>query len=105
MHDLLGQMLALGVHPQVASATSAAMILFTSSTATVSYAIFGNLMYDYGMACFGLGFVATAAGQTVMSVLLSNQRHSYIAYCIGIVVALSAFCMTIESFLAIKAAW
>lgn len=30
----------LGVHPAVASATSACMILFTSTTATVSYIIF-----------------------------------------------------------------
>lgn len=96
-------MLSLGVHPAVASATSACMILFTSSTATVSYAVFGNLIYDYALAGAGLGFVATAAGQTLMRMLLErfHQRHSYIAYSIGFVVALSAVCMTIESVLAI----
>lgn len=96
-------MLALGVHPAVASATSACMILFTSSTATVSYAVFGNLVYDYAVACAALGFTATLAGQTVMTVLMEryHQRHSYIAYSIGIVVALSAVCMTMESVLAI----
>jgi len=52
-------MLALGVHPAVASATSAAMILFTSSTATVSFACFDLLVYDYGAVCLATGFLAT----------------------------------------------
>ena len=97
-------MLALGVHPAVASATSAAMILFTSSTATMCYMIFGLLVYDYAIACFLVGFVATLAGQTIMTVLMKKygQRHSYIAFSIGIVVAISAICMTVESVIAIK---
>lgn len=95
-------MLSLGVHPAVASATSACMILFTSSTATVSYVIFGNLIYDYALMCASLGFVATLIGQTVMKVLMErfHQRHSYIVYSIGFVVALSAICMTIEAVVA-----
>ena len=94
-------MLALGVHPSVASATSACMILFTSATATVSYAVFGLLAYDYALFCLMIGLVATLAGQTVMSLLLQRyQRTSYIAYCIGIVVGISAVCMTVESLIA-----
>lgn len=98
-------MLALGVHPAVASATSACMILFTSATATVSYAVFGLLVYDYALFCLMVGFVATLVGQIVMHVLLQKyQRNSYIAYCIGIVVGLSAICMGIESITAIMMA-
>jgi uncharacterized membrane protein YfcA len=89
--------LELGVHPAVASATTACMIMFTSSTATISYMTYGRLVYDYAFACFSLGIVATLVGQTVMSALLERyQRHSYIAYSIGIVVALSALCMAVE---------
>jgi uncharacterized membrane protein YfcA len=95
-------MLALGVHPAVASATSACMILFTSSTSTISYSIFGLLRYDYAALCLVLGFVSTLVGQTLMTILLERwQRNSYIAYIIGIVVALSAICMTIEMVIAI----
>ena len=78
------------------------MILFTSTTATVSYAVFGFLNYDYASACIVVGFLATLAGQTIMSALLAKyQRHSYIAYSIGLVVAVSAVAMGIESILAI----
>jgi uncharacterized membrane protein YfcA len=91
-------MLALGVHAQVASATSACMILYTSATATVSYMVFGLLIYDNAAACLLIGFFATLAGQTTMTALFQrHNRNSYIAYSIGLVVALSAAAMTIES--------
>lgn len=97
-------MLALGVHPAIASATSACMILFTSFTATTSFAVFGLLVEDYGMLGLVTGFLATLLGQTVMSFILKRhgERHSYIAFCIGGVVLLSAICMTIESVISIS---
>jgi len=95
-------MLALGVHPEIASATSACMILFTSSTATVSYIVLGSLVYDYGLLYLILGLVSTLIGQTLMAYLVEHfQRSSYVAFCIGIVVAISAVCMSVESVLAI----
>jgi hypothetical protein len=96
-------MLALGVHPAVASATCACMILFTSSTATVSYMAHGMLVPDYAVFCLFVGFASTVAGQKGMSMLLKRyKRHSYIAFSIGIVVALSAVAMAIESVVAIR---
>jgi uncharacterized membrane protein YfcA len=96
-------MLALGVHPAVASATSACMILFTSFTATTSFAVFGLLIQDYGIFCLIVGFVATLLGQTIMSMLLKRyHRSSYIAFSIGGVVLLSAICMTIESIISLS---
>ena len=96
-------MLALGVHPKVASATSACMILFTSSTSTLCYYVFGFLKYDYAMFCLVLGFISTLVGQTVMSEVMkrTGQRSSYIAFCIGLVVAISAVAMGIESVIAL----
>jgi len=92
-----------GVHPAVAAATSACMILFTSATATVSYTIFGLLKYDYALMCFIIGLLATIVGQTVMTVLMKRyQRNSYIAFSIGFVVALSTLLMTSESVIAIR---
>jgi hypothetical protein len=68
----------------------------------VSYIVFQELIYDYGAMCWCVGLVSTLLGQTVMSVLIKRyQRNSYIAYSIGIVVALSAVAMSIESILAI----
>lgn len=97
-------MLALDVHPAVASATSASMILFTSSTACISYSVFGLLVYDYADVCILIGFVSTLAGQTAMALLMRRyQRNSYIGYSIGLVVAISAVCMTVESVIEILA--
>ena len=91
-------MLAMGVHPAVSAASSATMILFTSFTATTSFVAFGLLLFDYGIACVLIGFVATLAGQIGLSYLMKKaQRNSYIAFSIGWVVLLSAFLMTIQS--------
>lgn len=96
-------MLALGVHPAVASATSACMILFTATTSTISYAVFGLLNYNYSVASFVVGFLSTLAGQTIMGQIMSrySHRHSYIAYSIGLVVALSAIAMGLESLMSL----
>ena len=91
-------MLVMGVHPAVSAASSATMILFTSFTATTSFVAFGLLLFDYGIACVLIGFVATLAGQIGLSYLMKKaQRNSYIAFSIGWVVLLSAFLMTIQS--------
>lgn len=91
-------MLAMGVHPAVASATSACMILFTSFTATTTYAVHGILVHDYAVVCTVLGFMSTAVGQLVMSNLLKKtNRNSYIAFSIGIVILLSALLMTLQT--------
>merc|ERR1719273_2279252 len=52
-------MLEMGTLPQVASATSATMILFTSSAATASYLLFNSLNLGYAPILFTLGFFCT----------------------------------------------
>lgn len=91
-------MLAMGVHPAVASATSACMIFFTSFVATTSFAVFGVLEHEYSVFSCIVGFTATLVGQTTMTYLVKKfKRDSYIAYCIGLVVAISAVCLTIQA--------
>lgn len=60
--------------------------------------VYGQLNYLYA-GVFGLvGFVATVVGQLLMQALLAKyNRNSYIAYCIAIVLGMSAVCMTVES--------
>ncbi|KAL3809938.1 hypothetical protein ACHAXA_002495 [Cyclostephanos tholiformis] len=91
-------MLAMGIHPAVASATSACMILFTSFTATTTFCVYGLMVPDYAIAGVVLGFVATYVGQSVMSrILAKSRRSSYVAFSIGVVVLLSAVLMAAES--------
>lgn len=95
-------MLAMDVHPAVASASSACMIFFTSFTATTSFFVFGLLDPQYGPVCFCIGFIATYFGQIGLSILMRRaQRNSYIAFSIGGVVLLSAIMMTVQSLLSI----
>ena len=85
-----------------ASASSATMILFTSFTATTSFAVFGLLDPQYGPICLVIGFLATYAGQVGLAMLMKRaKRNSYIAFSIGGVVLLSAILMTVQSLLSL----
>jgi uncharacterized membrane protein YfcA len=91
-------MLMMGVHPAVASATSACMILFTSTTASTSYLVFGLMPIDYCLLCLTIGFLATLVGQLALVFLMKQfNRSSFIAFSIGFVVLLSAILMTLQS--------
>ena len=91
-------MLQMGVHPLVAAATVAVMILFTSVSATAMYVVFGLLQWDYAWALFALGLVSTAVGQFGVSYLVERSgRYSYISMSIGAVVAVSTVLMGLQS--------
>merc|ERR1719461_391081 len=91
-------MLEMNVYAPVTSATSATMILFTSSGASVSYLLFQQLNLNYGLVLFCLGIVWTLFGQIALNkVVKASGRNSYIILIIGLTVALSAIAMGIES--------
>jgi uncharacterized membrane protein YfcA len=93
-------MLAMGVHPAVAAATSACMIFFTTFTACVQFVVFGLMQMDYAAFLFLVGIGATYVGQVVMDGALKRTgRFSVIVLSIGIVVSLSAVFMGIEGML------
>jgi len=91
-------MLEMDVEPKVTSATSATMILFTSSGASVSYLIFQQLNLHYASVVFCLGVVFTLIGQLSLTALVKRyNRNSLIILVIGATVFLSAIFMGIES--------
>merc|ERR1719356_474193 len=88
----------MNVYAPVTSATSATMILFTSSGASVSYLLFQQLNLNYGVILFCLGVVWTFFGQVALNkVVKASGRNSYIILIIGLTVALSAIAMGVES--------
>jgi len=90
-------MVELGVLPEVASATSATMILFTSSTATVCYVLFDILNFEYARVLFPLGFISTLVGQIVFNKIMEVfPRKSLIVFTIAFIVGCSAVLMGIE---------
>lgn len=93
-------LLAMGVHPTVAAATSSCMTLFTTISTTVEFSIYGLVMWDYAVVCFVIGFCAALFGQRIMAYARDPegrnfQRNSLIAYSIGGVILISAFLMTV----------
>ena len=102
-------LLAMGVHPMVATATSSCMILFTSFSSVTSFAIFDLILWDYAAVCIFVGFFPTLLGQLLMQRARTAgqhngenfERNSIIAYAIGGVVLLSALLMTIQYVLSI----
>ena len=93
-------LLAMGVHPAVATATSSCMTLFTTIAATTEFSIYGLVMWDYAIVCFVIGFCAALFGQKIMAYARDTnggnfKRNSLIAYSIGCVILVSALLMTV----------
>eukprot|EP00934_Nitzschia_sp_Nitz4_P003465 Nitzschia sp. Nitz4//scaffold58_size112336//4794//6639//NITZ4_004012-RA/size112336-augustus-gene-0.0-mRNA-1//1//CDS//3329554926//3455//frame0 len=100
-------MLAMGVHPAVVMATSSAMVFFTAALSASSFAIFNLILWDYAGVCIVIGFISSLMGQGIMKSVRQTgidgsgnfERNSFIAYCIGGVILLSALLMTMQSVL------
>jgi len=91
-------MLEMGVLPEVASATSATMILFTSFAATACYVLFGSLNMEYVAVLFPIGLVFTLFGQLLLNAIVKRyNRSSLIVLCIATIIFLSTIAMGIES--------
>jgi len=95
-------MIGIGINPSVAAATSGCMNFFTSLAATSSFVVLGALIPDYAITCFIMGFGSTYFGRYIMTQASKKRgrrldRHSYIAYSMGIVVLISALLMTAEA--------
>eukprot|EP01031_Cornospumella_fuschlensis_P035721 gene35721-43322_t len=91
-------MLQMGVHPLVASATCAVMIMFTSVAATTMFVAFGTLTWDYAWFFFILGLAATVVGQFGVSYLVVRYRRvSLVSLSIGAVVAISTVLMALQA--------
>jgi uncharacterized membrane protein YfcA len=101
-------LLSMGVHPAVVAATSSTMVFFTAALSTSSFAVFNLILWDYAVVCIFIGLFASLLGQGLMTKARQSktaganfERNSFIAYCIGGVVLLSALLMTIQYVMAI----
>ncbi len=84
-------MLEMGVLPDVAAATSATMILMTSSSACLVYFTFGTLQYDYAAVLATVGFLTTFLGQLVVYKLIKLLgRRSIIVFAMALFMAVSS---------------
>ncbi|KAF0734602.1 hypothetical protein AaE_009134 [Aphanomyces astaci] len=87
-------LLEIGLHPQVASATSTAMILFTSSATTIQFIVLGMLPYDYAAWYGAVGFVGGIVGQLGLSYLIRRYRKTaFVLFVIAGVIGVSGSVM------------
>jgi len=95
-------MLEMGIAPSVASASAAAMILFTSAAASTSFVVFGLLQVGYGCLFFVVGLVSTIIGQYGVGRLLEKRgRQSPIVLSIGLVICISSLMAFVQDAVAI----
>ncbi|OQS01100.1 hypothetical protein ACHHYP_01827 [Achlya hypogyna] len=69
-------LLEIGLHPQVASASSSTMILFTSSATTLQFIVLGMLPYDAALWYGVVGFAGGVVGQLGLSYLIKKYRKT-----------------------------
>lgn len=91
-------MLEMGILPPVQSATASFMILFTSSSTTLQFAIAGqfpgSLQYDYAAWFAFIGFIGGLCGQKVVAYLVKKfKRESIVVYILAATIGLSAVAM------------
>lgn len=87
-------LLEMGLHPQVAAATSSSMILFTSSATTVQFIILGTLTVDHALWHGAIGFVSGLIGQLGMSYLIRKYRKSaFVIFLVAFVIGFSGIIM------------
>jgi uncharacterized membrane protein YfcA len=87
-------LLEMGLHPQVAAATSSSMILFTSSATTVQFIILGTLSVEHALWHGAIGFVSGLIGQIGMSYLIRKYRKSaFVIFLIAFVIGFSGIIM------------
>lgn len=108
---MVGPMLVgIGVNPAVAAATCGCMNFFTALAATSSYVVLGSIIPDreYAIALYVLGAFSAWVGSHIVQKTRSAtkiennkrlERHSYMAYSMGLVVLVSALSMTVEAIL------
>jgi uncharacterized membrane protein YfcA len=83
-------MLEMQVLPEVVAATSTYMILFTSLSAVVQFAVLGRIIWDYAGVYCVIGFVSAIVGQSVLSYIVKKyNKTSIIVFCIVAVLGCS----------------
>jgi uncharacterized membrane protein YfcA len=97
-------LLALGLRAEVATATTAHMTLYTSSSAMVQYLILGRVPPVFGAVLFGTAMVASAVGYAgVARAVRAVGRPSLLVFVLLLVVAASGLLLVVTGALQLAA--
>lgn len=85
----------MGVLPQAIQATAGFMIFFTAGTATMSYDLYGMVLWDFGLVLLPIGFIFNQIGQVVVFHFVEKYaRPSLVIFVIAGILGLSTVLMT-----------
>jgi len=85
----------MGVLPQAIQATAGFMIFFTAGTATMSYDLYGMVLWRFGLVLLPIGFVFNQIGQIVVFHFVERySRPSLVIFVIAGILGLSTVFMT-----------
>ncbi|UIZ22721.1 hypothetical protein KXD40_003800 [Peronospora effusa] len=91
-------MVELGIVPEVASSTTALMILYSAAAATAKFAVFKMIAWDWALMLCAVAFVVTCASQAViLGFVRKTGRQSIIVLCIAAVVLIGCVIMTYQA--------
>jgi len=90
-------LIEMGVMPEVLSANSALMVLYSSAAATTKYAVFNMIQWQWAALIFSLSLVVTALSQHfVLGYVRRSGRQSIILLCIVFLVTVGGVLMLYE---------
>lgn len=91
-------LLEVGLHPLVASSTSNFLVLFTSSSTSLQFMLFGMVKEDYGIVFFLLSILGSIIGSYSVQKLIKNTgKYSYLIFILGITLLISSILIPGES--------
>ncbi len=91
-------MMEIGMLPGPIAATSAFMVLLTSSSTVFQFAILGLLHFDWSIALMVTTFVASLVGQYIITAIIkATKRPSVILFTIALVVGISTVLLTVAA--------
>ncbi|EEY57883.1 uncharacterized protein PITG_00470 [Phytophthora infestans T30-4] len=91
-------MIEMGIVPEVASATTALMVLYSSAAATAKFAVFNMTAWDWALLLSAVAFVVTAVSQVIiLGFVRRTGRQSVIVLCIGATICIGAVLMTYQA--------
>lgn len=89
-------LLEMGILPQVATATSSYMILFTSSATTAQFFIFGRLVWQYALWFWTIGLFAAMIGQyVVVKIIQKYKKQAFVNFLLATIILLSIILVVI----------
>ena len=83
-------MLVMGIHPLVSSATTATMIVLTSSSVAVMFVTSGMVPWEYAVFYFSVCFCGAMVGKTVIDDYVKRTGHaSMLIFILATIIALA----------------